>query len=443
MNSAQDAVDGMMHYLTRLTLSAYNYDDDDDHQVIETADPLPAHLLPSKLTIFSISNKKSFIRFLQRVGPNLYHNISQDLNIVSDREKTYIHQLLTFEDEELREPYMAFVQCRSRRERTNLMYEMNQQNSWCDEFETLGEIYIHRRDVAFFVFVAHHPQECAWFLDSNDSTDDNWDGAIQIVRILPGLGENYEPITNFGAALYPSASSATDLSIKNFVVFHSTPSLLWYDRFTSAIWAFHLKRKIHVALFIDMHSPTFVDEVDLKSSLERTQVAMSALRKAALELKNNRPQDDIVFLIIPSTEIRIMRTFGIDVWSPMDKVMVGNINVTDALSESLPFLVVTSRNESSFYTKRFSLRPTDSMRCMTNYSDCDRHYTLEKFSSFLKDVLEGRAIHDIKSQVDPANQTNDSGVITLTGKSFKSLMGNLTTNTLIQFYVPWCGMFFL
>jgi len=133
-----------------------------------------------------------------------------------------------------------------------------------------------------------------------------------------------------------------------------------------------------------------------------------------------------------------MRTFGIDIWSPMDKVMKNNQTVADVLSNALPLLLITSRNESSSYTKRYFLKPNELMNC--NGFDCDVKHTEGSIGRFLTNFFEGKATHDIKSQVEPVQRENDSGVITLTGNSFHVLlMNNLTRNALIHFYTPWCG----
>lgn len=42
---------------------------------------------------------------------------------------------------------------------------------------------------------------------------------------------------------------------------------------------------------------------------------------AALRHRAERPLDDVVFLIVPSSEVRIMTTFGIDIWTPLDEAL--------------------------------------------------------------------------------------------------------------------------
>ena len=458
--SSQDIVDGIMHYLCRLCLSAYYYVDevnnnnnnnDESMNHLEqdsssTSTNLPAHLFPSRLSVFAFSTEESFYNFLQITKRNLFHNVSQELAIVNESEEAFFRKMTLFEKDELKDPFLAFIQCRSSSDPSH------PQLTWYDDFEALAEVFIHRRDVAFFIFVTQQPQQCQWFInkimlegDDNDNNYVRMDGAVGIIKFHPSLKtEHYQdrPYSYLGATYFPRTSTnESDVSMRNFIVFHSTPSVLYHDRFTSTVWAFHMKRKVHVCLFIDAHAPSVLNETDLFQSLERSQVAVKALRKVSLNRKKTHPQEDVVFLTIPSTEIRVMRTFGIDIWSPMDDVMMGNLTVGDVLYNTLPKLVITSRNESVYYTKRYILEPDDFMNCTIYNTGCDSQFTENAMNQFVTNVLNGMGTHDIKSQIEPVHRENDSGVITLTGHSFHNLMNNLTRNTLIQFYAPWCGAF--
>ena len=44
---------------------------------------------------------------------------------------------------------------------------------------------------------------------------------------------------------------------------------------------------------------------------ERYQRVVEEMRGAALEHRRVRPMEDVVFLVVPSTAVRVMKTFGI------------------------------------------------------------------------------------------------------------------------------------
>ena len=145
--------------------------------------------------------------------------------------------------------------------------------------------------------------------------------------------------------------TTTDYIQSNLVastIVHSTPTVMWYDKERTAQLAFPWYRKIHAVLFVDMGlsykewRPTSFNHPPWPSSLNhstetatlllRQQRAIQMFYTAALGHRVKRPDDDMVFLIVPSSETRIMTTFGIDIWSPLDEALF-NMSYDDSDEE--------------------------------------------------------------------------------------------------------------
>jgi len=126
-------------------------------------------------------------------------------------------------------------------------------------------------------------------------------------------------------------------------VVHATPTVIWFDRDRMAQLAFPWYRKIHAVLFVDIgmtHKawqpnsfnngksnppwPSSLNHSTETSQLLLTQQkAIQLFYNAALRHRVERPADDVVFLVIPSSEVRIMTSFGIDIWTPLDEALFG------------------------------------------------------------------------------------------------------------------------
>lgn len=133
-------------------------------------------------------------------------------------------------------------------------------------------------------------------------------------------------------------------------VVHATPTVMWFDRDRIAQLAFPWYRKIHAVLFVDsalayktwrpdsLHTFDNIHENHpswpscLNHSTETAQLllnqqkAVQMFYNAALRHRVERPTDDVVFLIVPSSEVGIMNSFGIDIWTPLDEALFSAVN---------------------------------------------------------------------------------------------------------------------
>lgn len=122
-------------------------------------------------------------------------------------------------------------------------------------------------------------------------------------------------------------------------IVHATPTVIWFDKDRMAQLAFPWYRKVHAVLFVDMglaykavrpnKSSHPIWPSSLNHSTETAQLlinqrkAIEMFYNAALRHRVERPADDVVFLIVPSSEVRIMTSFGIDLWTHIDEALFG------------------------------------------------------------------------------------------------------------------------
>jgi hypothetical protein len=256
--------------------------------------------------------------------------------------------------------------------------------------------------------------------------------------------------------------------LTQFVVIQSTPIILWYDRKITAPIAFPLYRKVHAVLFLDLHHvsnqvevsdtndqtvPSFEERVR-----ERNIAALQEFGAVARDHRKWHPMDDIVFLVVPSTETRILTTFGIDIWSPLDAWFTSTRSTTDQCSakdpenrtkilqetatDTLPTILLTDRRYHG--TTRYYLDAKDIFR-ETRDSGSDKESTplLSSMQQFFEDFWEGSLTPEIQSQGNNGateRKTNKSGVQIVTGHTFGSIVLERTNrHTLVQFYGPTCA----
>jgi hypothetical protein len=146
-------------------------------------------------------------------------------------------------------------------------------------------------------------------------------------------------------------------------IVHTTPTVIWFDKDRVSQLAFPWYRKVHAVLFVDMglaykvqepesvHRPPWPESLNNSTEagllLMNQQKAIRMFYDAALQHRLDRPSDDVVFLIVPSSEIRIMMAFGIDIWTPLDDDLFGT----------------QWRDRSTTIAEESSNRSTDSNYC--------------------------------------------------------------------------------
>lgn len=444
----EDIVDTIMHYWYRFVLSDYITHEtaqqkfrrlENDNEV--KVDDVDTTLLIKEQSMFNIpirpiftfSNLDSLSLFVTNHKNLLFKPTIQDFTSLSDREEMYIKSILALD--EVTEPHFAFVQCRE----TNFPVQENASNLY-QQFDDLAQTYIYRRDVAFFVVVSDN---CDWIGETEDideetgidtsTTNGDCDGHVRTLKIDSSFPQNSKEPTWIFGNLYPQPNhDSTMLSMTEFMIVQSTPSVLWFDKPLSSSLAFPIYRKLHFVLFIDMHTPRSKDGSFKYSSTayEQSKNAIAQLRETAIRHRQKRSSEDVVFLIVPSTEIQILTTFGIDIWTSIDYAC-SDVNTEqcyiDEISQ-LPMGMITSRRNSDSLMSRYYL-PSDRINKNNDALDI-----------FLSQFFDGKLVHQLKSEQPPKENKLSSGVQVLTGDTFEELvMLNSDKHSLVQFYAPYCG----
>ncbi|KAL7543190.1 hypothetical protein ACHAXR_012908 [Thalassiosira sp. AJA248-18] len=255
-------------------------------------------------------------------------------------------------------------------------------------------------------------------------------------------------------------------------IVHATPTVIWFDRDRMSQLAFPWYRKIHAVLFVDMalaykvwrpnnspHPPNSMNEPPWPSSLNHSsetiqlllnqQRAIQMFYDAALRHRVGRPADDVVFLIVPSSEVRIMSTFGVDIWTPLDEALFGTTDDADddqsngdgkgfdesasadngycASSDTgenqniLPVVMITdSSGRSGMQSSRYYLCSKDiftSSRSMEDFFEQFFNGTIGK--PFIRSETQPPAPRATSSQTADQHRPN---VTVLTGNTFESLV---------------------
>ena len=396
------------------------------------------------------------------------------------------------------DPYILFVQCRlSKRKSVE-----EDQSTEKRIFEELAEEMMHRRDVAFFALEAANAKSCSgWFPKMSD-------GAIAVIRVKRGVDYSVTTLETSNtsdqsfwdqrqkrvihnittdwndvkrrtphALFIPTEYSKQEDIVSNltkFAVIHTTPTVMWFDKSRVAQLAFPKYRTIHAVLFIDMalgHErsklPSSTNHVqngwpeNLAHSPETERLLLDQQRaiemfyNAALQYRSHHKDDDVVFLIVPSSETRILTTFGVDLWTPLDEALFGGVeekksksseegidHSTTCRSESspmMPIMVVTDASERiGKQTRRYYIcsddifAPSDAMF---------EHGGAMK--SFIDEVLDDTAVQFVRSeqrQVSTEHIAMKSNVTVVTGNTFQSLvMEREEEHTMLLMKQSTCG----
>jgi len=253
------------------------------------------------------------------------------------------------------------------------------------------------------------------------------------------------------------------------------PLIFWFDRRFASI-AFHPRYRRHAILFVDFH-----DRASAAKMRETIRIFRNECRRR--RRNSNAETDDalVVCLVVPSTEIRIMTTFGIDIWTDLDQKATEKIrstvcghdddddnlngynygsnssercsknaeNTTDidqsAFPSILPVLLVTDRRKEDGTIQRHYLDPP---------------ITKTSIGNFINDVIRGliepekkcgrihQSTHNQKIKAEEDNiiknehkiPANKHGIHLLTADSLSFfLKTNVEKHVLLQLYAPTCG----
>lgn len=272
-------------------------------------------------------------------------------------------------------------------------------------------------------------------------------------------------------------------------VVHATPTVMWYDDKIISQLAFPWYRKVHAVLFVDMclsHKvpPRLDDTNDIlmnnrtsswPASVHYTNVTRTLLYNQRLAIRmfyetarrhrKDLPDEDVVFLIVPSSETRIMTAFGIDIWTPLDEALFGgasfegggrnddnarnsngrcNIPFNVESQSILPIMMITdSSGRSGMQASRYYLCSDD---ILPSRSKTNKNAMTDFVESFFNDTI-GKPF--VRSDTTPTSTTqqamrrkniNQPNVTILTGNTFESLvMDRHEEHTMLLMQANTCG----
>ena len=269
-------------------------------------------------------------------------------------------------------------------------------------------------------------------------------------------------------------------------VVHVTPTVIWFDKERMSQLAFPWYRKIHAVLFVDMglahkiSRPNSINSTSWPSSLDYSKESRTLLRnqrsairlfyQCALRHRTKRPRDDIVFLIVPSSEVRIMTAFGIDVWTPLDEALFGTLyednsngvgeefdqrnsigneycsTPVNVESQSiLPMMMITdSSGRSGMQSSRYYLCSDDIVSPHTTNKDGGAIADfIDKFfnGTIGKPFVRSQTPSSTPGPTPPCmRNANKPNVTVLTGNTFESLvMDRRDVHTMLLMQTTTCG----
>jgi thiol-disulfide isomerase/thioredoxin len=328
-------------------------------------------------TVISLENVTELDSWVQKHGPLAVRHTQPALNpTLSEEERSHIQWLMEEEeDEEEQEPFVFFVKCHNKED---------------DRYLELSETIAGRRNVLSFAL-----HNCTGLFPTNDTDNTGY------LSMLVSPPTDWKSWKDKSETKWLPATSA----LEPFVVQMTTPSVLWFDRKTVAPIAFPTYRKVHAVLFVNTHDVQF------------QKVAIQQVRRIC---QSEQPKQDMVCLIVPQTERRILNTFGVDLWTPLD------VQATDGgpIQPVLPTLLITDQRYGG--TRRYYLNATDivtSTLAMTDF--------VSKFWN--------KELRPAMQTSNRAPRTNKSGVQVLTAASFRETIVQTEKHALIYFFAPTCG----
>lgn len=333
-------------------------------------------------TVIALSNMQALDQFLATHAAAAIRHLPAALNPnMSPEGQSHVEWLLSDDEENEQDPLVLFVQCGG------------DENAAEEQYDKMSRVMEAKRNVLFFQL-----QTCARLV--NEVSNE----AVIAFLVSPTLSDwsKWRDYVVKTQVLQPNES------MEQFVVRMTTPTVMWYERQSVAPIAFPTYRKIHAVLFVD------VDEY------APSQTAIRLFRQSCRWSKLTQ-DEDIVCLIVPQTERRILTTFGIDLWTPLD------IQATQGgpVKPVLPTLLITDQRYEGM--RRYYLDATEIMTSVTAM-----HEFVDKFwKNELTPALQSS---------DREERTNDSGVQVLTGATFREAVLNVKDkHTLLYLFAPTCG----
>lgn len=325
--------------------------------------------------VFELDTMEGVQAFLDHNGPGMLSPVKGGLHPdYTDDEKETIAWLMNTPDD----PFSIFIQCQSSSKQP--------QPAAYQELEDFCQLQLARRDVACFSIL-----NCGTGIDG------------EIVSILVRADDNFAGV----ASMKRPASQP----IHQFGIQRATPTLLFFERVSTAPIAFPLWRSVHAVLFV---------------KLARDEASRDAILKfydACLQRRLATTAQDMVCLVVPETETRVLTTFGVDIWTPLDERVAKGTKVPDLL----PAMMITDQRATN-QLKRYYL---DAPQLIHDGED-----TIESFfRAFWNHELEP----ECKSSNKPLRK-NKYGVEMISGKTFQAaVLDRVERHSLLYVFSPTCG----
>lgn len=321
--------------------------------------------------------------WLQQHAATIFRPVTQVFPAsLTDHERYYAEWLWLDENEvAAKEDFILLGQCQSSTsdEVGDILY---------DTFGYMASTWINRRNIVMISLMDCAPSNDGeiflWRVHPEDLLADPWALAVS--------WESAERIISVNA----TANTAAE-DVKNALVQVTTPSLMWLDREMSAPIAFPTLRQVHAVLVVDLHrvapgEPTLLDH--------QQRAALRRFRRTCQRHQRNPLLGDVVCLVVPSLDIRVLTTFGLDIWTPMDlAVSQPAENPNDP--NILPVLFVTDQRFGG--TRRY-------------YLDRDGVTDNHQFADFWSHFWEGSLTPFPKTS--GRSRTNKAGIRIITEADF-------------------------
>lgn len=327
--------------------------------------------------VFELDTMEEVQAFLDHNGPGMLSPVKGGLHPdYANDEKETIAWLMNTPDD----PHSILIQCqKSSSELPQLQLQPAYQ-----EFEDFCQLQLARRDVACFSIL-----NCGTGLDG------------EIVSILVGPDD----YTGLASIKRPASQP-----IHEFGIQQATPTLLFFERISTAPIAFPLWRSVHAVLFVKL------------SRDEASRDAISQFYDACLHRRLATAAEDMVCLVVPETETRVLTTFGVDIWTPLDERVTKGTKVPDLL----PAMMITDQRATN-QLKRYYLDAPH----LIHGGDAIEAY----FRAFWNHELEP----ECKSSNKPLRK-NKYGVEMISGKTFQAaVLDRVHRHSLLYVFSPTCG----
>jgi len=330
-----------------------------------------------------------------------------------------------------------------------------QQNELYELFDQMSRALSNRRD-RFFASIS----DCSSSSTGADGT--RQDGAVAAIKIpldfFESIGSDAKTSQFNDFEKLPKATLPPNRDrLVEFMVKTCTPSLLVFDRQATAPIAFAKYRKVHAVLFVDTINALFERRQKDTGSInfddgDDFAVARGVVREFRRVCRRHQRRHfgdvldaDMVCMIVPSTETRVLMTMGIDVWGSTATATTERL---EDHVDNLPLLLITDQRQGG--TRRYYLE----IGALCRTADAESSSTGARGDSIDDDMLlfverfwQGRLQPDVKS--DPVgSRTNSAGVRIVTAESWHDEIFARTANdtatrapkhAMIAFVSPTCG----